>query len=540
MILWLIGPPGVGKSTVGPLLAEETGRTFLDLDRVVTEKRGRTPAEILRDDGEPAFREIEAEIVDEIAISYREDLVVATGGGTLLADGVADVIRSTGIRIRLNATSEQLAGRIAAGGEDRPLIGGSPQHQQISAMLRSREHLYADSDVEIDTNRSPREVASMIAGIVGSISEPAWELNWQVDGGASCITAWRSPVAAITALWRATAGRRVFLLTDENLQRHYPETINRISGTDGVIYVIEPGEESKRIPVAERIVERLSAEGFDRADILVCFGGGVVTDLGGFVASIYMRGIDTVSVPTSTLCMVDATVGGKTAVNAGGVRNLVGTFAPAGAIMVVPAFLRTLPDEELRAGLVESVKMGIISAPDLLSALKRLEGRVDGVLYSSLVKRSIETKIAIIGEDLRDHSSRRLLNFGHTIAHALEGAAPGLWRHGEAVAFGMVAETLLGAIHHESPLESERVKEIIGVVLPFTKQGALPDRELLFALTSRDKKNAGGVPQFVVPIAGANWDLEACFTDDQIISAAEQASARIESFHTERSGEPEQ
>ncbi len=538
MIVWLTGPPGVGKSTVGAILAETRGCRFVDVDAEIERTEGRSIAEIFASDGIEKFRSLEHRQIARIGSDPSVNLVAATGGGSVTDSINRDLMRSSGLRIGLTAPPATIHQRVRQG-TDRPLLGGTPSLAQIESIIAEREDCYRDVDLLLDASPEPAVVAEDCAERIENREGVEWSLQWSSGEAASQLTALQTPWHAIQAIRRAVEGKRVFLLTDRNLAHHYPETIVQLVGGDGVSYVIEPGEGSKTLTVVEHIAEQMSGHGFERGDVLLSFGGGVVTDLGGLTASLYMRGIESILVPTSLLCMVDATIGGKTAVNVAGVRNLIGTFSPATEIYLVSSFLRTLPRGELRSGLVESLKMGLVASTALQSLVEHAAMFRGFDRYSDLIRESIETKIHLIGEDLLDHGARRILNFGHTIGHALEGLQPGIWRHGDAVAFGMVAETLLGRRHRSDPISESRATALINTILPLTISPSepLPDADDLLRRVTRDKKATNQRPQFVIPIGENGWAMTAEFEGESIGDAVQAATDLIGEFHEKEGDE---
>jgi 3-dehydroquinate synthase len=269
------------------------------------------------------------------------------------------------------------------------------------------------------------------------------------------------------------------------------------------------GEVAKTGPVAIEAWERLGEAGFTRSDVVVTVGGGATTDMGGFIAATWLRGVRVVHVPTTLLAMVDAAVGGKTGMNTGAGKNLVGAFhEPAGVVCDLD-LLGTLPEPELIAGLGEVVKCGFIADPEILALVERcpadaLEPR-SGELRE-LVERAIAVKIAVVQDDLKETGpgngtagiGREVLNYGHTMAHAIERATGYRVRHGEAVSLGMVyvAELarLAGRLGDEDAERHETVLSSVGLPTRFT---GVPFEELL-ATMRVDKKSRGSQLRFVV------------------------------------------
>jgi 3-dehydroquinate synthase len=266
---------------------------------------------------------------------------------------------------------------------------------------------------------------------------------------------------------------------------------------------LEPGEEHKTLKSVDGLLRQMARAGGDRGSLLIAFGGGIVGDVGGFLAAIYMRGIPYVQVPTTFLAQVDSSVGGKTGVNLPEGKNLVGAFHHPLAVFADIGVLATLPDRELRAGLMESVKAGIIRDRALARWMEQHAGEVLGRAPKALEKviaASIRMKAGVVNRDERENGLRMILNFGHTIGHALEQATHyKLLLHGEAVGWGMIAALHLarqrGTI---SPAQFERLESLIHLY------GPLPGLKLrtarVVAATGGDKKNLGGVRRFVLPL----------------------------------------
>ncbi|HNK68905.1 MAG TPA: 3-dehydroquinate synthase, partial [Flavobacteriales bacterium] len=286
---------------------------------------------------------------------------------------------------------------------------------------------------------------------------------------------------------------RVFILGDENtLDLCYGELVRQVPAlNDAQTIEVRSGERSKDIEVCRALWSHLAERGADRATMLVCLGGGVVTDLGGFVAGTYMRGIRTVHVPTTLMGMVDAAIGGKTAIDLMGIKNLVGLFAPPAATYVYPRFLRTLGKRELLNGVAEMVKHGLVRDADHWNAVRRAPLH-DLDALAPLIARSAGIKAAVVQEDPREGGSRKLLNFGHTIGHALEAfALEGAQRsllHGEAVAIGMVCGSWLSwRLGHLERTRMDAIQEhLLGLFQPFVLQAT--DHHRVIELMRSDKK----------------------------------------------------
>ena len=258
---------------------------------------------------------------------------------------------------------------------------------------------------------------------------------------------------------------------------------------------VPDGESGKTLAVAQQCWNALGRNGFTRSDVIVGFGGGAVTDLAGFVAATWLRGVGLINLPTTLLGMVDAAVGGKTAINVAAGKNLVGAFHPPVAVIADLDLLGTLPESEYRSGLAEVVKCGFIADPVILDLLATDPTGL--AQRSELVVRAVRVKAEVVSEDLTDVGRREMLNYSHTLGHAIESACDYSVRHGEAIAIGMVFAAQLarhcGLLDRAS---ASRHRELIAAMgLPTTHGAPLAD---LLARMRMDKKARGNALRFVV------------------------------------------
>ncbi len=307
------------------------------------------------------------------------------------------------------------------------------------------------------------------------------------------------------ARYLPTERGKVFVISTADVWQHQGAAIER--GLAGIQYeqiCLPGGEERKRFEPLEAAAEQMVQRGGDRTSVVVAFGGGIVTDMGGFLASIFMRGIPVIHVPTTLLAQVDAAIGGKTGVNLVTGKNLIGAFHQPLAVVIDPALIETLPEREYRAGLWEIVKAGIIRDAALFDFL---EGHSEDVLARTpdavdrIVADAVKMKAEVVSEDERERGLRRILNLGHTFGHALE-AETGYTRflHGEAVAFGMRAAVYLaegtGYLSAEDSVRILETIELYGPIPPL--DGIAPER--LLARLVHDKKTVRGAVRFVIPV----------------------------------------
>lgn len=231
--------------------------------------------------------------------------------------------------------------------------------------------------------------------------------------------------------------RRVLVVTDTGVPKIYAETVlNKCR--DAVLYTFPEGEEKKNLDTLKSILEVLLKGGFTRSDCIVAVGGGVVGDISGFAASVFMRGIDFYNVPTTLLSQVDSSIGGKTAIDFMGIKNVVGAFYPPKAVVIDPDTLKTLPARQISNGLAEAIKMSATSDRELFEYFERADTADEG-FFDFVITRSLMIKKKVVEEDERESGLRRVLNFGHTLAHAIESVCGfGKFYHGECVALGMI------------------------------------------------------------------------------------------------------
>jgi 3-dehydroquinate synthase len=288
---------------------------------------------------------------------------------------------------------------------------------------------------------------------------------------------------------------RFFILTDENTAKHcLPQVKDHFADMDNFdIIEINAGEESKDIDFCIGIWRMLIDFGADRKSLMINLGGGVISDMGGFAASTFKRGIDFVHVPTTLLSQVDASVGGKTGIDIDSIKNIIGTFTQPKAVFIAYDFLKTLPARQILSGLAEMLKHGLILDADYWHALKNSDLSKPS---EELIYRSVEIKNKVVIEDPTEMGIRKALNFGHTIGHAVETNSlindENPLTHGEAIAIGMICEAYLA--HKKTGLSSEELREIVEVINNLYPKYLLKENsyETLLTIMLKDKKNQNG------------------------------------------------
>lgn len=331
-------------------------------------------------------------------------------------------------------------------------------------------------------------------------------LSFVVDTPPHCYSAVvdRGVIGHLAQYIPANAGK-LFVVSTEDVWRHQGEAFElSLAGVAYEVLHLPGGEEQKRFAPVEQLAEEMVRRGGDRSSLVVAFGGGIVSDMAGFLAAIFMRGIPVLHVPTTLLAQVDASIGGKTGVNLLSGKNLIGSFHQPLAVLIDPAVLATLPEREYRAGLHEIVKAGIIREPELFRFLAGCSREVlarqpDAV--DRIIADAVRMKCEVVSSDERDSAIRRILNFGHTFGHALE-AETGYARflHGEAVAFGMRAAVYLGQMTGHLPAEdAAEILDMLQLYGPIPPLDGIPAANLLARLV-HDKKTVQGKVHFVVPV----------------------------------------
>lgn len=501
--LYLIGNMGSGKTTVGKLLANRWNLPLYDIDRLVEQEARLSISKIFHHHGEARFRELESAVLHEVA---RQPCgVVATGGGIVLSEANRALMRQSGWMVYLKASSETLWKRLRKR-RNRPLLQTASPRETLQAVMQAREPLYQEADwvVEVDS-LTPAQVADVVERVYRPTPEdpltisvlPIQPYGYKVHLAPGMLS------RAAQVVLQQQRPTRVALLTHPRLryQAELLKTQFEESGIPTQVICLRSGERIKSLRTAERLYGQLLQTGLDRNSLLITLGGGVLGDLGGFVAATYMRGIPYTQLPTTLLAQVDSSVGGKVAVDLPQGKNLIGAFHQPAAVLIDPEALKTLPARHWRNGFAEMLKYGIALHRGLWQRLQTMlefisstHVRRDASAWLLPIAQCVNLKARIVSEDERDLSGRRaLLNFGHTVGHAVE-AALGYrgWLHGEAIAAGMVVEAELGRILGITP------DETVDTLRRAIAQTGLPthiptgiDAETLLELMRHDKKRVG-------------------------------------------------
>jgi 5-deoxy-5-amino-3-dehydroquinate synthase len=495
----LVGMMGAGKSSVARRVARHLGWRHVDVDTEVERSAGCTIASLFASEGEAAFRDREAATLRTLLAST-EPLVIATGGGSVLRPENRQAMRDRARVVWLRARPDTLAARVGDGAS-RPLLAGDPLGSltRIAAERAGAYEAAAHHVVDVDDVPFTLVTERVVQAIdtrsrLRLVRVPLAERAYDVLVGRGA----RRRLASVLP----SGTRRVAVVTQAAIP--FGDLLEANGGVGvGVehrVFTIGDGEPAKSLATIELLCRGFAQWGLTRGDCVVAIGGGVVTDVAGYAASAYHRGIPYVSVPTTLLGMVDAAIGGKTGVNLPEGKNLVGAFWQPRAVLCDTEALDTLPPREYASGLGEIAKYHFLTGDDL--------GALD---LDDRVARCVQIKAEVVAADEREGGRRAILNYGHTLAHAIETAGEYLLRHGEAVAVGLVYAAEVAA--RLGRIDAARVAAHRAVVAAYGLPSTLPatlEPEELIALFARDKKAVDGVtfvldgPHGVEPVTGVD------------------------------------
>ncbi|MGV9511163.1 3-dehydroquinate synthase [Streptomyces tendae] len=516
-LIVLVGPMGVGKSTVGQLLAERLGTGYRDTDEDIVTAQGRAIAEIFVDEGEAAFRALEKEAV-RTALAEHEGVLALGGGAILDADSRALL---AGQRVVYLSMDVEEAVKRTGLNAARPLLAVNPR-KQWRELMEARRHLYEEvaTAVVATDGRTPEEVTQAALDAVeltlspgGRPQDPRPEdavvsdvTRIEIGGTAGSdpyeVLVGRQLLGELGGLI-GTKAKRVAVIHPEALA----ETGDALradlaeQGYEAIAIQVPNAEEAKTAEVAAYCWKALGQSGFTRTDVIVGVGGGASTDLAGFVAATWLRGVRWIAVPTTVLAMVDAAVGGKTGINTAEGKNLVGSFHPPAGVLCDLAALDSLPVNDYVSGLAEVIKAGFIADPailDLIESDPQAARTPAGPHTAELIVRSIKVKAEVVSSDLKEAGLREILNYGHTLGHAIEKNERYKWRHGAAVSVGMhfAAELgrLAGRLDDATADRHRAILEAVGLPLHY-RYDQWPK---LVENMKVDKKSRGDLLRFIV------------------------------------------
>jgi shikimate kinase / 3-dehydroquinate synthase len=569
--IYLIGFSGSGKSTIAQLIGAQLRCPAFDLDQVIVERSGMTIPIIFAREGEAGFRMREAEALR--ALSSSGPFVIAAGGGTPVRPENRRFMAERGWIVCLEGRPETLLARIQHQLKDadpnavRPMLDAVYPLDQVRALKHSRQSVYALADWTVHTDRlTPQQVAEEIVHAVELLEKaPPVSLDIPIMPMRHTLSPdLPPPIVVASGPWpyQAVVGWNHLRALGNHLRRLLPRarrvavitdagTWSRLGGTvmDSLreagleIYVREmpPDEKAKTPEEVNSFYGWLLDVSLRRDDIIMAVGGGVVDDLGGFVASTYMRGVALVKVPTSLEGMVDSSIGGKTALNHPRARNLIGTFFHPRLAWCDVKLLQDEPPRELRAAWAEVVKYGMLETSllrdqvlgttlfDLLERHTKELIALERPMLLNVIARCAALKAQVVAGDERDSGQYRIfLNYGHTIGHALEAASNYELAHGEAVAIGMTVEARLAIrLGFAHPAVGTRQNDLLVQFGLPTRLPAISRRQLL-EFVHHDKKVFGDAPRWILPVDIGRAVVSSNVTEHDLNEVLEECSSAPE------------
>lgn len=488
--LFLYGPPGAGKTTLGQALASSLGLPFLDTDQALEAQTGQSIAQLMQSAGQTAFRALESGLLRQICQPNPPEQIIALGGGSLLAPQNRAMVEKSGPVLVLLASPNSLLERLRPQAETRPLLAENLP-EKLSTLLQERAEHYASFPRRLFTdNQTPQALCQAAQTALGH-----WHLRALGDYPVRLGRLEEAP-ASLSKL------RSCLVVSDENVAPLHAQRLLqalRQAGLQPGLFTLPVGETFKTLESVQSLWQAFLQAGLDRHSLVFALGGGVIGDLTGFAAATFMRGIRWAALPSTLLAMVDASLGGKTGFDLPQGKNLIGAFYPPALVLADPGLLATLPPAEFTSGMAEVVKHGMLADPLLFEQTGR-GARWARENLSTWLPSALAVKIKFIESDPYERAERALLNLGHTLGHAVELVSGFRLRHGEAVAIGLAGEAhlaqRLGLCQASLPQAVCAVLQSQGLPIEIPPSLA---REDLLAAMRHDKKKRGNSLLFALP-----------------------------------------
>lgn len=429
--IFISGFPCSGKTTIGKIIARKIGWDFIDTDSEIEKLAGKSIPRIFKEDSEDFFRYLERKVIAQ-ACSLRKT-VISLGGGAITSDENLKAIRENSLVVTLTVELDNAIKRL--GRRKRPLLEGDPK-AKFEKLVSERLVRYKISDLFVKTDdKSPDEVANEIIAFAKAerrrIRVNLGDRSYDVIVGSGIL---KNIEEFLGTIYFFESPTKWLIITSRRIKTAVP--IDKAHFKGEVFFLELPeGELTKGIRYAVKLWNFMGKLGFKKNDVIVVLGGGVLGDLVGFVASCWARGIRYIQIPTTLLAQVDSAIGGKTAVNTKHAKNIIGTIWQPSLVVCDTSVLKTLPEREFRSGLAEVLKYAFIKDKGILDVMDDI---------NEVVARCASIKAEVVSEDEDEKKGLRfILNFGHTVGHAIETSTDYRLTHGEAVAIGMCVEALL-------------------------------------------------------------------------------------------------
>lgn len=502
MNIILTGMMGVGKTTVGKKLAQKLNLKFMDMDEYLERKTHLKISQIFSRFGEYYFRQLEKNLCKEVV--QNRNCLISTGGKTLFDSKNLNSLSTSGIIITLLSSPEKILQRIQKEKNQRPLLA-SHQAKRLGDIYRERKPHYLNFPNRIDTTHLNQE--KVVEEILKLIQGEEKRFKMIISNKELSVIVKRGIGNNLSLYLKGIfKGNKAFILSDKKVFGLYGKKIlNELekAGLKFSLFLISPGERQKNLKTTERIYNWLLKDKASRSSLFISFGGGVVSDIGGYVASTFHRGLNLVNIPTTLVSQIDASIGGKNGLNLREAKNQIGTFYFPLLVLIDPLFLVSLDYRQMKNGIIEAIKAGIIGDEKLFQLIKDDPRRLllkDMKSVEEVITRALKVKLKIVNQDPYEKKERKFLNLGHTFGHALESYFN--YRkitHGQAVGLGMICAAKMGTLLNiSSEFILSEIKEVLLKLKTLTRLKNLGASKII-SIMEYDKKRKDNKISFVIP-----------------------------------------